>query len=198
MSGVRSGKAERVTNETNVLAEVKLKRVNPSKINTKIGFFDHMIDLMAAHGNFEINMSCEGDLNVDGHHTVEDAGIVLGKAFLYALGDKRGITRYGTAFVPMDESLALVSLDISGRPFLSYQVPALTQTIGEFDTQLVEEFFRAFSVHCGLTLHIAVLYGKNSHHMIEAVFKAFGRALKQAVTFEEDASKIPSTKGIID
>lgn len=198
MINKRIGLAERVSSETKSYAEFCLSRSESGKIKTKVGFFDHMIDLLAVHGDFTITLDCDGDLEVDGHHTVEDAGIVLGKAFSNAVGDKKGINRYGTFFVPMDESLAMVSLDISGRPFLCYQVPTLTQKIGDFDTQLVEEFFRAFSLHAGITLHISVLYGKNSHHMIEAVFKAFGRALRQAVAIGGNTDAIPSSKGIID
>ena len=198
MKTLRCGKSSRKSNETEVFAEVLLKREGLSKINTGIGFFDHMIEMMSAHGGFEIQLACKGDLDVDGHHTVEDCGIVLGKAFADALGDKKGIARYGTAFIPMDESLAFVSIDVSGRPYLSYQVPLMSPLIGRFDTQLLEEFLRAFSMHCGLTLHVTVLYGKNSHHMIEAVFKAFGRALRQAVAFDGEEGSIPSTKGIID
>ena len=198
MKALRCGKASRKSNETEVSAEIVLKREGLSKITTGIGFFDHMIELMAAHGGFDIKLTCNGDLDVDGHHTVEDCGIVLGKAFADLLGDKKGIARYGTAFVPRDESLAFVSIDVSGRPYLSYQVPLMTPLVGGFDTQLLEEFLRAFTTHCGLTLHITVLYGKNSHHMIEAVFKALGRALRQAVAFEGEEGIMPSTKGIID
>ncbi|MFS8542211.1 MAG: imidazoleglycerol-phosphate dehydratase, partial [Tissierellales bacterium] len=139
-------------------------------------------------------------LYVDGHHTVEDIGIVFGKAFRKALGDRKGINRYGTVFVPMDECLAMVSLDISGRPYLHYEVPEMAERVGDFDTELLEEFLRAFSVHGGITLHVRVLYGKNTHHIIESIFKALGRALKTAVALEENMTdmKIPSTKGILD
>ncbi len=194
----RYGNSSRKSKETDVYAEVRLNGIGTSKISTGIGFFDHMIELMSAHGGFEIRLTCKGDLDIDGHHSIEDCGIVLGKAFADALGDKKGIARYGTSFVPMDESLAFVSIDISGRPHLSFQVPSMNSLVGGFDTQLLEEFFRAFSTHCALTLHVTVLYGKNSHHMIEAVFKAFGRALKQAYSLEGDERNVPSTKGIID
>ncbi|MBE3102583.1 MAG: imidazoleglycerol-phosphate dehydratase, partial [Firmicutes bacterium] len=137
-------------------------------------------------------------LGVDGHHTVEDVGIVLGKALTDALGDKKTIQRYGTVFVPMDESLAMVSLDISGRPYLHMEIPTLAPMVGDFDTQLLEEFFRSFSVHSGITLHIRVLYGRNTHHMIEAVFKALGRALSQATVKNDQWGGVPSTKGFID
>lgn len=198
MNNIRCGSSTRKSKETEVIAEICLNGKGQSEISTGIGFFDHMIELMSAHGGFEIQLTCKGDLNVDGHHTVEDCGIVLGKAFADALGDKRGIARYGTAFVPMDESLAFVSIDVSGRPHLSLQIPSMSPLVGGFDTQLLEEFFKAFSTHCALTLHVSVLYGRNSHHMIEAVFKAFSRALKQAVSLDGDETKLPSTKGIID
>jgi len=198
MKDLRCGKSSRKSNETEVLAEVHLRGESISKINTGIGFFDHMLELMASHGGFEIHLTCKGDLDIDGHHTVEDCGIVLGKAFTEAIGRKEGITRYGTAFIPMDESLAFVSIDVSGRPYLSFQAPSMLPLVGGFDTQLLEEFLRAFSMHCGLTLHATVLYGKNSHHMIEAVFKALGRALRQSVALEGGKREIPSTKGIID
>lgn len=194
----RIGRAERHSNETHVKVEIKLNGKGLAQVSTGIGFFDHMLTILAGHSGFDIAVECRGDLDVDGHHTVEDVGIVLGRAFAQALGDKRGIFRYGTAFVPMDESLAMVSLDISGRPYLHYDMPTLVPMIGDFDTQLAEEFFRAFSNQCGITLHIRVLYGKNAHHMLEAVFKAFARALKQAVALEKNADGIPSTKGIID
>jgi len=194
----RIGRASRKSKETEVHGSVCFNGGGMSKVSTGIGFFDHMIELMAGHGGFEIQLNAKGDLGVDGHHTVEDCGIVLGKAFAEALGDKKGIARYGTSFVPMDESLAFVSIDVSGRPYLSFQVPYMNPMVGKFDTQLLEEFFRAFSVHCALTLHLTVMYGKNSHHMIEAIFKAFGRALRLASSYEGNESNVPSTKGIID
>jgi imidazoleglycerol-phosphate dehydratase len=157
-----------------------------------------MLALFAAHGGFDLRIEAKGDLEVDGHHTVEDVGIVLGKALQEALGDKKDIQRYGTAFVPMDEALAMVSLDISGRPYLHMELPALAPMAGDFDTQLLEEFFRAFSVHSGTTLHIRVLYGRNTHHMIEAVFKALGRSFRQAVDRNGQWKGIPSTKGLLD
>ncbi|NLO81857.1 MAG: imidazoleglycerol-phosphate dehydratase HisB [Clostridiales bacterium] len=195
---IRTGKFSRVSNETRIEAEVTLEGSGVSQIDTGIGFFDHMLELFTMHGGFDINLSCRGDLEVDGHHTVEDAGIVLGKAFDIALGERRGIARYGTFFVPMDESLAMASIDIGGRPYLYYQTPELNEKVGQFDTQLAEEFFRAFAYSCGIGLHVRVLYGRNTHHMLEAVFKAFGRALKQAAAIVEDTGRIPSTKGIMD
>jgi imidazoleglycerol-phosphate dehydratase len=189
---------ERRSAETKVEAEVKLEGSGAAQVHTGIGFFDHMLVLLAWHSGFDLCVNCSGDLNVDGHHTVEDVGIVLGRAFARALGDKKGISRYGTCFIPMDESLAMVSVDISGRPYLHYETPQLAPMVGGFDTQLVEEFFRAFCIQCGAALHVRVLYGRNTHHMLEAVFKAFARALKQAVVIEENSEKVPSTKGIMD
>jgi imidazoleglycerol-phosphate dehydratase len=194
----RFGKAERITTETQVLVDISLDGYGKVNCKTGIGFFDHMLTLLAAHGGFDLNIEAKGDLEVDGHHTVEDVGIVLGKAFHQALADKKGITRYGTAFVPMDESLAMVSLDISGRPYLHMEFPSLAPMVGDFDTQLLEEFFRAFSIHGGITLHIRVLYGRNTHHMLEAVFKAMGRSLQQAVSISSQWEGTPSTKGLLD
>ncbi|MBM7581493.1 imidazoleglycerol-phosphate dehydratase [Caldicoprobacter guelmensis] len=194
----RIGRAERHSMETSVRVEINLEGQGQARIDTGIGFFDHMLNILAGHSGFDLTVECHGDLNVDGHHTVEDVGIVLGRAFAQALGDKKGICRYGTSFIPMDESLAMVSLDISGRPYLHWDIPPIAPMVGNFDTQLAEEFFRAFSSQCGVTLHIRVLYGKNAHHMLEAVFKAFARALRQAVSIEKGVDKVPSTKGIID
>ena len=195
---LRTGEFTRASAETRIEAEVTLEGKGISRIDTGIGFFDHMLELFTMHGGFDISITCDGDLEVDGHHTVEDTGIVLGKAFDKALGERKGIARYGTFFVPMDESLAMVSIDIGGRPYLYYQTPELTEKVGQFDTQLAEEFFRAFSNNCGIAIHVRVLYGRNTHHMLEAVFKAFGRAMKQATAIEGDLKRIPSTKGIID
>ncbi len=194
----RLGKAERNTTETRVAVSIQLDGNGEVNCITGIGFFDHMLTLLAAHGRVDLNIDSKGDLEVDGHHTVEDVGIVLGKAFHQALGDKKDIQRYGTAFAPMDESLATVSLDISGRPYLHIEFPALAPMAGDFDTQLLEEFFRAFSIHGGITLHIRVLYGRNTHHMIEAAFKALGQALRQAVGVNSQWDGVPSTKGLLD
>lgn len=199
----RFGKAERTTTETQIAVSIELDgkgTVDTIDCSSGIGFFDHMLTLLAAHGGFDLQIAAKGDLEVDGHHTVEDVGIVLGKAFSQALGDKKNIQRYGTCFVPMDETLAMVSLDISGRPYLHMEFPTLAPMAGDFDTQLLEEFFRAFSVHGGITLHIRVLYGRNTHHMIEAAFKALGRSLGQAVSIgpQLGGGGVPSTKGLID
>ncbi len=195
---MRTGSETRETFETKVSATISLDGAGKTDCKTGIGFFDHMLTLFGAHGSFDIEIKADGDLNVDGHHTVEDTGIVLGKAISKALGDKKSIVRYGTVFLPMDEALAMVCLDISGRPYLHLEVPGLAPAIGDFDTELLEEFLRALSVHSGITLHVRVLYGRNSHHMVEAIFKALGRALAQAVSIDEKAKGVPSTKGYLD
>lgn len=194
---MRVGKINRTTKETKIDAEINLDGAGKTEISSGIGFFNHMLNLFAAHGQFDLKVICAGDLEVDGHHSVEDIGITLGAALKEALGDKRGITRYGTFFLPMDETLALVSLDISGRPFLVYDGGELAPMIGGFDTELVEEFLRAFAFNAGITLHVKILYGKNSHHKVEAIFKALGHALRAAVTVDEKIQGVPSTKGIL-
>ena len=194
---MRIGKVNRATKETRVEVELNLDGAGVTEIDSGVGFFNHMLNLFAAHGQFDLKIFCAGDLEVDGHHSVEDIGISLGAALKEALGDKRGITRYGTFFLPMDETLALVSLDISGRPFLVCDVGELAPMIGNFDTELVEEFLRAFAFNAGLTLHVKILYGKNSHHKVEAIFKALGHALRTAVTVDEKIRGVPSTKGIL-
>lgn len=194
---MRIGKLNRTTNETRIDVELNLDGAGKTEISSGIGFFDHMLNLFAAHGQFDLKINCAGDLHVDGHHSVEDIGIALGTALKTALGDKRGITRYGTFFLPMDETLALVSLDISGRPFLVCEIGDLAPMIGNFDTELVEEFLRAFAFNAGLTLHVKILHGKNSHHKVEAIFKALGHALKAAVTIDEKIHGVPSTKGVL-
>ena len=194
---MRVGKINRTTKETKIDAEINLDGAGKTEISSGIGFFNHMLNLFAAHGQFDLKVICAGDLEVDGHHSVEDIGIALGAALKEALGDKRGITRYGTFFLPMDETLALVSLDISGRPFLVYDGGELAPMIGGFDTELVEEFLRAFAFNAGITLHVKILYGKNSHHKVEAIFKALGHALRIAVAVDEKIQGIPSTKGIL-
>ena len=194
---MRIGKINRATNETRIDVELNLDGAGNVDVSSGIGFFNHMLNLFAAHGQFDLKVTCAGDLEVDGHHSVEDIGIAMGAALKTALGDKRGITRYGTFFLPMDETLALVSLDISGRPFLVCEIGELAPTIGAFDTELVEEFLRAFAFNAGLTLHVKVLYGKNSHHKVEAIFKALGHALRTAVAFDDKIKGIPSTKGAL-
>ena len=192
---MRQSTIERRTNETNVRVSIELDGEGVSTIDTGIGFFDHMLTLFASHGRFDLDVNCNGDLEVDGHHSVEDIGIALGTAIKNALGDKRGINRYGTFFLPMDESLAFVSLDISGRPFLVCELGSLAPMIGSFDTQLTEEFLRAIAFNAGITLHVKVLYGVNSHHKIEAIFKALGHALRHAVENDPRMNGVPSTKG---
>ena len=195
MESARTAQLDRKTNETNITIEVNLDGEGIYNIDTGIGFFDHMLSLASKHGIINLNIKAEGDLYVDPHHTVEDVGIALGKCIEKALGDKAGITRYGTSFLPMDETLALVSMDISGRPYLVFEAEFNSEKIGEMDTELVEEFFRAVAFNAGITLHAKVLYGKNSHHMVEALFKAFGRALREAVTKDERIKGVMSTKG---
>ena len=194
---MRIGKINRATNETRVDVEINLDGAGKTEIDSGVGFFNHMLNLFAAHGHFDLKIVCAGDLEVDGHHSVEDIGISLGAALKNALGDKKGINRYGNFFLPMDETLALVSLDISGRPFLVCDIGELAPMIGAFDTELVEEFLRAFAFNAGITLHVKILYGKNSHHKIEAIFKALGHALRSAVSIDEEVKGIPSTKGIL-
>lgn len=194
----RCAAINRTTAETSIKIKLNLDGTGKADIRTKIGFFDHMLTLLAAHSLIDMDINCDGDIEVDGHHSVEDCGIALGQAFAQAIGDKRGINRYGTFFVPMDEALVLVSLDISGRPFLVCDMGELAPMIGNFDCELVEEFMRAFAFNAGITLHIKVLYGKNSHHKVEGIFKALGHALRQAVEFDPRAkNKIPSTKGVL-
>ena len=187
----------RKTAETNITAELELDGSGRAEITTGIGFFDHMLTLWTKHGLFNLTVKADGDLAVDGHHTVEDTAIVLGQCLAKALGDKAGIRRYGTAYVPMDEALAMVSIDISGRPYLVFEDILPRVQIGGFDAELVEEFLRALSVHTGLTLHVRLLAGKNAHHMVEAIFKALGRALDEATRKDERIVGVMSTKGIL-
>ena len=194
---MRVGKIFRETKETKIEVEINLDGGGKNKIDTGIGFFNHMLNLFAAHGNFDLTVNCAGDLDVDGHHSVEDIGICLGAAIKTALGDKRGINRYGSFYLPMDESLAFVTLDISGRPFLVCELGKLAPIVGNFDTELVEEFLRAFAFNAGITLHAKVLYGKNSHHKVEAIFKALGHALRIAVDINDKVRGVPSTKGLL-
>lgn len=191
----RKAEISRKTTETNIQVSLNLDGNGTGNISTGIGFFDHMLTLFTRHGLLNLRVRAEGDLEVDAHHTVEDVGIVLGQAIKEALGDKKSIRRYGTAYVPMDETLALVSLDISGRPFLVFDVKFTTEMTGQMETQLFEEFFRALAFNAGITLHVKVLYGSNSHHMAEAVFKAFGRALDEAARLDERIEGVMSTKG---
>lgn len=194
---MRKAVVKRNTRETKVSVNLDIDGTGCSNINTGIGFLDHMLILFSHHGKFDIEIEAKGDTFVDCHHTTEDVGIVLGKAFDKALGDRNGINRYGTTILPMDESLAMVNIDISGRPYLKYNLKNLPYKLGDMDSQSLEEFFRGFVNHCKATLHINLLYGKNGHHIIECVFKAFGRALNIAVK-QDMSNKIPSTKGLLD
>ena len=188
----------RKTNETNIRLNLNLDGTGESNINSGVGFLDHMLTLFARHGRFDLHLSCDGDTYVDDHHTVEDIGIALGQAFTQALGDKRGIIRYGSFILPMDETLILCAVDISGRSYLNYDLHIPTQKVGTFDTELAEEFFLGFVRNASLTLHIKQLEGKNSHHIIEGTFKAFGRTMKQAVAIDDQfKDEIPSTKGVL-
>lgn len=191
---MRTAKTERTTKETSISVALDLDGGECS-VKTGIGFFDHMLTAFAVHGGFGLTLSADGDLEVDGHHTVEDTGIVLGTAFAKALGDRSGIARYGSFYVPMDEALALCVVDISGRPFLKYDDPFGGAVIGALDACLIGEFLRAFAVNAGLTLHVNVLYGKNAHHMAEAIFKALGHAMKAACAATGGAAL--STKGVL-
>lgn len=194
---MRKAEISRKTLETSVKIRLNIDGSGKSSINSGIGFFDHMLTLFAKHGSFDIDVSCNGDLNVDGHHSVEDIGITLGDAFCKALGKKESITRYGSFYVPMDEALAFAAVDISGRPFIVYDSGAVAPMIGEYDTELTEEFLRAFAFHAGITLHAKVLYGTNSHHKIEAVFKALGHAMKIACQEDKTIKGVLSTKGTL-
>ncbi|MEY2781873.1 MAG: hypothetical protein RL307_1577 [Pseudomonadota bacterium] len=192
----RIAQVSRDTKETQIRVQVNLDGTGHSKLSTGIGFFDHMLEQIARHGLIDLEIEAKGDLHIDGHHTVEDVGITLGMAIAKAVGDKKGIQRYGHAYVPLDEALSRVVIDLSGRPGLEMHVPFKSGMIGQFDTQLTYEFFQGLVNHAFMTLHIDNLRGENAHHQAETVFKAFGRALRQAVTVDERAAhQIPSTKG---
>jgi len=195
---MRTSEIERKTAETQIKLSLELDGSGVSEISTGVGFLDHMLTLFSHHGGFDLFISCRGDVDVDDHHTTEDVGIALGEAFADAIGDKRGITRYGSMLLPMDEALILAAVDISGRSTLRYGLSIPTEKVGTFDTELVEEFLLGFVRRAGITLHLKQLDGENSHHIIEGAFKAFARALAQAVAIDparED--EIPSTKGLL-
>lgn len=195
---MRNADVVRNTNETQISLSLTLDGGRECEIHTGCGFLDHMLDLLARHGRFGLSVGCTGDTHVDYHHTVEDLGITLGRALAQALGDMRGINRYGSVILPMDETLMLCALDISGRSYLGWEVLIPTQKVGDFDTELVREFMLGFTRSLGCTLHFKQFAGENSHHIIEAMFKALGRALKAAVAFDpEGQGEIPSTKGMI-
>lgn len=195
---MRSAEIARKTAETNIRLAINLDGTGESTVNTGCGFLDHMLTLFAKHARFNLAVEAVGDINVDYHHTAEDVGICLGKAFAKALGDKKGIIRYGNMLLPMDEALVLSAADISGRAYLVYNLDIPTEKIGDFDTELIEEFWVAFTREAGVTLHIKKLDGTNSHHIAEAAFKSVARALKTAVKIDEDfKDEIPSTKGVL-
>lgn len=195
---MRRKKIIRNTSETQIVLALEIDGTGAYEINTGCGFLDHMLELFARHGRFDLAVECKGDTNVDYHHTTEDIGIALGAAFKDALGDKRGIYRYGQFLLPMDETLVLCAVDISGRSYVNFDVDIPTQKVGDFDTELVKEFVLALSRELGLTIHLKQMAGENSHHIIEAVFKGMGRALRAACAIEEKyADEIPSTKGVL-
>lgn len=195
---MRRAEVERVTKETTVRLTLDLDGAGRHDVLTDCGFLDHMLELLAYHGRFDLAVRANGDARVDFHHLVEDVGIVLGSAFSKALGDRRGIRRYGQRFLPMDEALVLAALDISGRPHLRFEVPMPQARVGSFDTELVREFFEGLVRTLGLTLHIRLLSGTNAHHVIEAIFKGFGRALAEAAGPEPGfAGEVPSSKGVL-
>jgi len=198
MSTPRTAQVTRQTAETLIEVKINLDGTGVSNLNTGIGFFDHMLDQIARHGLIDLDIQAQGDLHIDGHHTVEDVGIALGQAIRQALGDMKGITRYADVHLPMDETLTRVAMDISGRAFLVFRTEFHTPKIGEFDTQLVREFFQAFAMNAGLTLHVETLYGINDHHISESCFKGLARALRIAVSIDERQSgRVPSTKGTL-
>ena len=193
---MRISEIQRNTAETKISLKLNLDGRGKSDVDTGVGFLNHMLTLFAAHGRFDLSVTCSGDTDVDDHHSVEDIGICLGQAFQAALGDKRGITRYGSFLLPMDEALILSAVDISGRSCLCYELEIPTEKIGTFDTELVEEFFLAFVRNCPMSLHLRQLAGKNAHHIVEGAFKSVGRALKAAVALD-GSNEIPSTKGVL-
>lgn len=195
---MRKSKIERNTFETKIKMEMNLDGKGESNISTGIGFFDHMLNHISKHGFIDLNVDAKGDIEVDCHHTVEDVGIVFGKCLKEAVGDKKGIKRYGSFILPMEEALVLCSLDLSGRPYLNFDVEFSCDKIGNMDTEMVEEFFRAVCVNCGLNLHIKMLEGKNNHHIAEAIFKGFGKALDIAVSYDERIEGVLSTKGMLE
>lgn len=194
----RTASVRRDTAETKIQASINIDGTGLAKLDTGIGFFDHMLDQIARHGLIDLEVQCDGDLHIDGHHTVEDVGIALGQCFRQAVGDKKGLRRYGHAYVPLDEALSRVVIDFSGRPGLIMEVDFTAAQIGALDTQLIQEFFQGFVNHASVSLHIDCLRGKNAHHQAETIFKAFGRALRFALEFDPRAlDQIPSTKGCL-
>jgi imidazoleglycerol-phosphate dehydratase len=195
---MRAATVKRKTNETDIEVTINLDGTGVSVIATGIGFLDHMLDLLARHSRIDLKLRAQGDLHIDQHHTTEDCGIALGQAFKQALGDMRGITRYCDVHIPMDEALTRVAIDISGRPFLVFKAQFARDTVGTFDTELVREWFQAFAMNAGITLHVETLYGANDHHVAESCFKALARALRGAVSIDARAAgEVPSTKGVL-
>ena len=195
---MRNAEIIRKTKETDINLSLNLDGKGESNLNTGCGFFDHMLTLFAKHSRFDLNVICRGDVEVDYHHTVEDIGICLGLAFKKALGDKKGINRYGDTVLPMDESLILSAVDVSGRSFLAYNLNPRAKRVGDFDVELIEEFFIAFTTNAGINLHLTQLAGKNTHHILEGAFKSVARSLKTAVSINQDLKdEIPSTKGVL-
>lgn len=197
VSDKRNSEIKRETKETSITVSLDLDGSGKADIDTGIGFFDHMLEGFAKHGYFDLTLKCTGDLLVDGHHTVEDCGIVLGQAFLEALGSKEGITRFGNMTLPMDDALVLTAVDICGRPYLSFDADFPTERIGYLDTELIREFFYAFSYSAMINIHVKMISGQNAHHICEAMFKSFARSLAQAVSADPKATGIPSTKGAL-
>lgn len=191
----RAAHISRVTSETNITMDFELDGRGEHSIQTGIGFFDHMLNGFSKHGFFDMNLQCKGDLEVDCHHTIEDTGIVLGAAIREAAGDKKGIRRYGHCLLPMDETLVLCAVDLSGRPYLAYDASFTSDKVGDMDTEMAKEFFYAVSYSAGMNLHIKVMYGENNHHILEAMFKAFGKALDMAVSYDSRITDVLSTKG---
>ncbi len=195
----RKGKVERITKETQIRAALTIEGKGRYKISTGIRFFDHMLELFAKHGGFDLEIEATGDLDVDQHHTVEDVGIALGQCFAQALGDRKGVNRAGYFVMPMDETLAVVAVDLSGRPALVYHAPTRFKHVGDLETEMLHEFFDGFVVHCGANLHARVLYGRSNHHKIEAIFKCFGRAMRFACSTDARLKdQLPSTKGLLE
>ncbi|OPH52149.1 imidazoleglycerol-phosphate dehydratase [Paenibacillus ferrarius] len=193
----RSASVARKTNETDIVLKFDVDGTGISELQTDVPFLNHMLDLFTKHGQFNLNVDAKGDIEIDDHHTVEDIGICLGQTLREALGDKRGIKRYASVFVPMDEALAQVVIDISNRPHFEYRAQYPSQNVGSFDTQLVHEFLWKLALEARITLHVIVHYGQNTHHMVEAVFKALGRALDEATTIDPRVQGVPSTKGVL-
>ena len=193
---MRSSSIARKTAETDIAVSLSLDGTGQSTLSSGVGFLDHMLTLLARHALFDMTVSCKGDLEIDQHHSVEDIGIALGQAFKQALGDKKGIRRYADCHLPMDETLTRVAVDVSGRPFLVFNTEFTREKIGDFDTELVREWFQAFAINAGITLHVETLYGVNAHHIAESCFKGLARALRDAVALDpREAGRVPSTKG---